>query len=197
MTPFAELDARARWGRAIRIALPLAALALLSSVFLVASRPGREAAPQPRARAEAVLREQRLGRPDFAGVTSDGSRVALTAEAARPVPGRPGDLTADVVSMRLETPVRAIDLAAPSGALADGRVEVSGGVDVVTSDGWHVTAPRMDLVLDSTVLSADGPVTGDGPLGRIEAGALRATAERLDFTGGARVLYRPPEPEEP
>ena len=197
MAPFAEIDARARWGRAVRIALPLLALALLSSVFLVASRPAGDAPAIPFARAEAVSREQRLGRPDFSGVTTDGTRIALAADSARPVSGRPGDITASAVVLRLDTPARGIDLTAPDGSVSDGRVEVSGGVEITTTDGWHVTAPRMDTRLDTTEITADGPVLGDGPIGRIEAGALHATAETLDFTGGTRVLYQPVTTEDP
>ena len=197
MTPFAELDARARWGRAMRIALPLLALALLSSVFLVAPRPAEDVPAIPFARAEAVSREQRLGRPDFAGVTADGTRLTLSADSARPVPGAPGAIAASTVRVRAEMPARAIDLTAPEGEVLAGRIAVSGGVDVTTSDGWHVTAPRMEALLDETVLTAAGPVDGRGPLGRIEAGAMRATRETLDFTGGARVIYEPSTTEDP
>ena len=197
MTPFAELDARARWGRAMRIALPLLALALLSSVFLVAPRPAEDVPAIPFARAEAVSREQRLGRPDFAGVTADGTRLTLSAEAARPVPGSPGAIAASAVRLRAEMPVRAFDLAAPEGGVRNGRIAVSGGVDVTTSDGWRVTAPRMEALLDQTLLTATGPVDGDGPLGRIRAGAMRATRETLDFTGGTRVIYQPRTTEDP
>ena len=197
MTPFAQLDARARWGRAVRIALPLGALALLSSVFLVAPRPAGEAPPIPAARAEAVSREQRLGRPDFAGVTEDGTRIAFQADSARPVAGHPGAFDASVVRMRADTAARGVDLAAPEGQMRDGRITVTGGVDVTTSDGWQVEAPRMVALLDRTELSADGPVRGDGPLGRIEAGAMTVTDELIDFTGGTRVIYEPRTTEDP
>ena len=198
MTPFAELDARARWGRAARIGLPLVALGLLSSVFLVAPRPAADELPAiPFARAEAVSREQRLGRPDFAGVTADGTRIALQAAAARPLPDRPGAIAAETVTLRVDTPARGFDLAAPAAAVADGRITATGGVDVLTTDGWRMRAPRMDALLDRTSVTAEGPVEGEGPLGRIEAGALRATRDTLDFTGGARVIYQPSRPEEP
>ena len=198
MTPFAELDARARWGRAARIALPLLALALLSSVFLVAPRPSADDVPAiPFARAEAVSREQRLGQPDFAGVTADGTRIALVAEAARPLPDRPGAISATEVTLRVDTPARGFDLAAPSASVADGRITATGGVEVRTTDGWRVRAPRMDALLDRTAVTAEGPVEGEGPLGHIEAGAMRATREALDFTGGTRVIYQPSRPEEP
>ena len=197
MTPFAELDARARWGRALRIALPLLALALLSSVFLVAPRPEGDAPAIPFARAEAVSREQRLGRPDFAGVTADGTRLTLAAESARPLPDRPGAIGASVVSVRADTPARGIGLAAPEGEVRGGRIDVFGGVEMVTTDGWRLDAPRLVALLDETEITADGPVRGEGPLGRIEAGAMRATREALDFTGGTRVIYQPRTTEDP
>ena len=73
----------------LRVLLPLAALAILSTLFLLSRRPDPDAAiPYARIDAEARARDPRITAPSFAGVTSDGATIALTADRA--TPGRDG-----------------------------------------------------------------------------------------------------------
>ncbi len=188
-------DGWSRFVGAAKLALPLAAVALLSSLFLVASRPGGGApAPALASAAAAGAQGERVGAPRFAGVTDDGDAVTLSASAARPDPDAPGTLVARSVEALVAGGARTLTLRAPLGRIGREDVTVSGGVRIGTSDGWDLTAPRVVAALGRTEVEAAGPLSGVGPLGAVAAGALTMTADRLVLSGGVRVLYDPPAP---
>ena len=181
------------WSRlvgALKLALPLGAVALLSSLFLVASRPGAERASIALAEADAAA-EPRVTAPEFAGVTEDGDTIALTAATARPDPAAPGAIRAETVEALVDSGGRRLAMSAPSARVAGDVVTVEGGVRIGTSDGWDLTAPRIAAALDRTEVVARGPLSGTGPLGSVAAGGLTMTADRLVLSGGVRVLYDP------
>ena len=70
----------------LKVALPPAALAILSTLFLVARRIDPEAAlPYAEVDVEDLAREPRMTAPTYAGLTSDGAALTLSAKEARPV----------------------------------------------------------------------------------------------------------------
>lgn len=185
-------DGWSRFVAAAKLGLPLAAVALLSSLFLVASRPGGEAAEVTFAEGGGDL-EERVGAPRFAGVTSGGDTIALTAARARPDPAAPGGILAETVEALVDSGGRQLTMRAPRGRVAGDLMTVDGGVRIGTSDGWTLDAPRVAAALDRTEIVGDGPLSGAGPLGTVDAGALTMTADRLVLSGGVRVVYTPPE----
>jgi len=62
------------------------------------------------------------------------------------------------------------------------KIMLESGIIARTSDGYTARANLLTLNLATSVLTADGPVTADGPLGQIEAGHLRI--EPADNTTG-------------
>lgn len=197
--PFRGRSRAVAWAKVL---LPLAALALLSTVFLLARDP-RGPADLPYAELEALAREPRMDRPRLAGVAEDGTTVALTAERVVLLPGSEG--TFGLTEPRLETlgpEGVAATLRAGTGEVdpAARRLRLSGAVEVETSDGWRLSAPELSADLAAGTL-AGAEVEGEGPLGRIEAGAMalsRGEGEgaRLVFNRGVRVLYQPGDPTE-
>lgn len=188
-----------------KVVLPLAAMALLATLFLFARRIDPDAAiPFAEVDVERFAREARLGAPEFSGVTGDGTVVSLSAAAARPVPEAPGRVTAEAMAVRLDVPDGSrIEMAAPA-ALVDApgqRLDLTGGVDIETSTGYRVRAEGLTAGLGETALVSDGAVTAEGPPGRIEAGSMTlrripgeggaADSYLLVFNGGVRLVYRP------
>ena len=96
------------WSRAVgwlKVVLPLTALALLSTLFLVSKRIDPEAAiPYADVDVEARMKEPRITKPAYAGTTTDGSALVMQASEARPAttPGAPS--TAADITARLTTP---------------------------------------------------------------------------------------------
>jgi lipopolysaccharide export system protein LptC len=197
-------NAWSRWVVLLKIILPLIALALLSSIFLLsrtidptASIPFTDVDLKDRAR------EPRLTVPKFSGMTGDGALVTLDASEMRPDPGRPGsgtatDLRARMVSQTGET----TDVVSDRGKVDTeaGTYEMTGAVKAVLSSGYTIAAPKMAGLLDATQLDASGPVDATAPMGQITADAMQLRSDPaapgnylLVFNGRVRLVYRPSE----
>lgn len=185
----------------LKVVLPLTALAILSTLFLVARRIDPEAAlPYAEVDVEDLAREPRMTAPTYAGTTEDGASVTLTADEARPAAeGQP----AQAAGLRL-------DLATPDGATtellaADARMDdtgqhvlLSGGVTLSTSTGYRLETPEVVAKLDRTGLESRGEVTATGPAGEIRADGMVLSQDNrtpgayvLVFKGGVRLVYQP------
>ncbi|TCP58717.1 lipopolysaccharide export system protein LptC [Rhodovulum bhavnagarense] len=195
-------NAYSRFVALARIVLPLAALGILSTLFLVSRGPDPgDDLRQSRDTVAEIAREQRIGAPEFATVTADGTAVALSAETVRPDAAYPGQATADILHLRLDMAGGArADLRAARGALdmAAGQTVMEGGVRIESSAGYRLEAARVTAAMDQTDILAEGPVTGEGPAGRITAGQLQLTADPqaagrylLVFKDGVKLVYEP------
>ncbi|MGC9418405.1 MAG: hypothetical protein ACP5EN_05465 [Rhodovulum sp.] len=197
-------NAYSRFIALAKIVLPLAALGLLSTLFLISRGPGTgEDLPYSQVDVDELLREQRIGAPNYAGVTRDGTAIALRAETARPDLAAPGRTDADAVRARLDMPDGShADISADHGVL-DSNADIAvleGDARVDTSTGYRVRAETMTSALGRTEIVAEGPVDADGPPGRIEAGAMRLSTEPgnedryvLVFKDGVKLVYDPQE----
>ena len=175
-----------------KVVLPLAALALLSTVFLVARRD--DPAPAiPLPQIEEMAREARVARPRLTGTTDDGTAYGVTADDLRPdADGTVAvtNLSADLVSPAGETVVVAAGAARLDTAAR--RID--------TSTGYSMTAAGLVADLDAGILTSTGPLDITAPYGTLTAGGLTATlgagdaAPSLHFTDGVKLLYRPPAP---
>lgn len=187
----------------LKILLPLAALVILSTLFLVSRdiRP-EDAIPYAEVDIEDRLRSPRLTAPDFAGMTEDGAALSLKAAEAR-LAGQGGANTGDVLDMvgLLETPdgIRT-ELTAHEARLdqATRRMVLGGGVTISSSSGYRITTPGLSVALDRTALDSLGPVTANAPLFSLTAGSLSlrlADPARQDyvlvFKDGVRMVYLP------
>lgn len=182
----------------LKIALPILALAILSTLFLFARRIDFEGAlPYAEVNIAELANDPRLDRPDYATVTAGGDSIRVAAATARPGKTASDPMTADdVVAVYDLTSGAQITLQARTGAL-DGvaeRLDLTGDVTFVTSDGYRLTAPRMSGQMGRVDISAEGGVSGTAPLGTITAETLRISGPDNDrqvvFNGGVRLIYK-------
>lgn len=185
----------------LKVALPLIALVILSTLFLVARRIDPEAAlPYAEVDVEDLAREPRMTAPTYAGTTADGAALTLSADEARPAAdGSP----AQAAGLRL-------DLATPDGGqtellAVDARMDdtakelvLSGGVIVTTSTGYRLETAEVAARLDRTGLESRAPVKATGPAGEITAEGMVLSQDNrtpgayvLVFKGGVRLIYQP------
>jgi lipopolysaccharide export system protein LptC len=81
----AALDGWSRLVALLKVLLPLTALAILSTLFLISNRINPDdALPYAEVDVEARLKEPRITAPTYAGTTSDGAALEVTAAEARP-----------------------------------------------------------------------------------------------------------------
>lgn len=188
----------------LKIVLPLTALAILSSLFLVSRTiDGELSLPYSTVDASDRLREPRLTRPTFSGISDDGAAVTVTAEDMRPVLGKPDEGTARDLMVRMESLGGTVTtLEAATGWMNSETEDVvlGGGVIVTTSNGYRLTAPDMTGSVARTDLFATGGVAGDSPFGPITSDTMQITPDPdapgshvIDFNGSVRLLYHPAE----
>jgi lipopolysaccharide export system protein LptC len=190
-------DAYSRRVRVLRVALPVAAAALLLAVFLF-----------PRS----VLFERiglsgvafdpadglRLLNPRFTGTTDDGQPYSLTADWALPDGPDPTLVTLGPLQGQLSLDTgQVLNLEGAGGHFRpkDRTTRIEGGVTVTSSDGYRATLSAVDIDIGAGTLFGTGPVAGQGPLGSITADSMRA-ARRGDgryiwFEGRVRVIVTP------
>lgn len=186
----------------LKILLPLAALVMLSTLFLL-SRPREPLHNAPFAEAlTSGAADEKVTAPYFAGTTKGGDLLTMTARTARPGDG--GQIVADQLeaTMRLSDGSR-IQLDAAEAVLRnrENQAHLSGGVRIESSQGYVLTTEGLVSSLDEISAESLGPVQGAGPMGQFEAGHLRIApagedgAVQLLFSGGVKLVYQPPDKE--
>ncbi len=196
----ADRDLHSRVVSWAKILLPLAALGLLSTLFLFARAIDPEdAIPYANVDVEDRIREPRMTAPTYSGVTADGS--ALTVQAAEARPGTAsGAATAAALTARLQTPDGVqTNLAAASGALDDaaGILSLMGDVRMTTSTGYSVESQAMTALLDRTGITSPGDIRATAPMGIITAKGMSLEQSQtpgdyvLVFKGRVRLIYTP------
>jgi lipopolysaccharide export system protein LptC len=189
---------------ALRVLLPLAALALLSTLFLLARGRDPDASlPYARVDIAGMLREPRLTAPTYSGITREGDEVIFTAATAHPAGLDGHGARAQDPVLRLIGPQGGETRAAAQEARIDPgaqRLVLSGAVRLDSATGLRLDSAELHVSLDRSRMESPGPVTAEGPQGRIGAGGFtltRGTApgqEVVVFNGGVKLLYRPQVP---
>ncbi len=194
-------NAWSRWVSWLKILLPLLALAMLSSIFLVSRNIDPTATlPYTDIDIEARAREPRLTAPQFSGVLEDGGLITVNASDIRPDLANPGSGNARDLRARLAAPDGAVTDIAGNEGLIDteaGKYEMAGDVTITTSAGYRVAAPHMAGSLTTPDVNASGGVVTDGPMGRITSETMQLRPDAapgkylLVFKGGVRLVYHP------
>ncbi|MEM7470558.1 MAG: LPS export ABC transporter periplasmic protein LptC [Pseudomonadota bacterium] len=182
-----------------KVALPLLALGLLSTLFLFSKSVNPEdAIPFVEDDVESIAEKQQIAAPKFSGVTTDGSKVTVSADFATPDPENPRRIAIENTRALVVAPTgREIEISALT-AIYDGateRVTFRGDVDVITSTGYRLRSEELQTSLAETQLLSPGPLTGTGPSGVLTAGRMevitRNGVEVLVFNRGVKLVYQP------
>lgn len=198
-----------RW---LKIGLPLIALAILSSLFLLPRKQGLEGGLiYSTADLIAIGEGMVVSNPKFTGSTDAGEPFVVSATSATPDGPDPKEVKLASPRASLDQDERSVELTAASGVLAprDGRLSLGGGVELTTSDGYVVRTDAVFADFRAGTMQAAGHVVAKSPHGMIEAGSFRAenpkAAEkgadaasgalaksgRFWFENGVRVTYDP------
>lgn len=184
----------------LKILLPLAALGLLSTLFLL-SRSFDQQVAIPFAQrdlAERAEREQ-VTAPYFSGATSSGALVTLTATNAVPDSTQPGRATMNGIWARINTNHSEITLIAQSGLVDEPKDTsvLTGDVIIESSSGYRMHTQELTSALREVNAHSAGPVWGTGSGGDLNAGRMIITSDdqtgavQLLFTQGVKLVYRP------
>jgi len=198
------MDRYSRLVAFLKVLLPLAALGLLSTLFLLSRGVDPDAAiPFQDAEIAERVRGQRVTEPYFAGVTDAGDEISFTAAIARPAQdGEPAQATDLIAQIHTQDGAR-ITLSSDTGlvALTMDQATFDGAVQIRTSTGFALDSDQLVAGLKQLTLHSPGPVTGQGPFGSLSSGAMtlktQAETEQVHilFTQGVKLLYDPKQVE--
>lgn len=186
----------------LKVVLPLTALAILSTVFLLARTPDIEQTiPYADVDIGALAREPRISGPDFSGVATDGTGLQVVANSARPDPQNPARFRAEGIEGQIDTPagtqIRLSAVAAEIDTEA-GTAALTGDVMIETSNGYGVRTEGFTARLDTTRSESTGAVDVMTPFGHMTAGqfALERDPEDVQshvlvFSEGVVLIYDP------
>lgn len=195
----------------LKVLLPLAALAILSTLFLFSRNiDPTTTIPFTTIDLRERARDERVTEPEFAGATTDGHHIAFHAASVRPDPAKTSRGIADRLEARITlTSGSEITFAAQGGSVDDqaDRAELVGDVVMHSSTGYTVQTERLISGMRTVFAESPGVVHGQGPPGRFSAGRMLLTeldpdtpgaepALHLLFTDGVKLLYDPKEPKE-
>lgn len=185
-----------------KIILPLCALGLLSTLFLLA-RSTTEPNEIALAEVEAIAREQRVSAPEFSGVTDEGAVIVISADTARPDRTRPDTVMVDDMRLRMDNADGTnIEITATLGEI-DGRARIArflGLARLVTSSGYEMETNGLIANLETGLVTTDGLLEIRAPFGQLTAGkvtfqmASEDISQEMLFTDGVRLLYTPQTP---
>ena len=188
----------------LKIILPLLALGILSTLFLVARTidPAQNL-PFAEVDVEGIAREQRIGSPNFSTVTDDGSAISLSAESARPDPKNTDRITGTRVNAGIDLPGgERIDVVAAEMELDNtaGAATLKDGVTITTSDGYVMQTRQVQIALDATRVVSQTRTTVEAPIGNLSADSFELSRQAendqpyaLVFKGHVKLLYDPKE----
>ena len=183
-------DTYTRLVKTLRLALPLGALVILSTVFLVSKRVSLDQPPPfDELRLDQLLSDEHITGPSFATMTEDGSSVRFAADRAQPRGGTEGQYLAEAVradietsdggAMHFEAPIAELDQEAKQLVMGD-------GVTILTSTGYRIEAETFTSTLDQTSVASAGEVRATGPIGNWTAGQM----ELLEQDDGYVVVFK-------
>ena len=185
----------------LKILLPLAALALLSTLFLISrGRDHTGTLPFSQVDLRERVNEQAISAPQFSGATANGDLISFTAETARPDSVVANLAHVSKLRAKIELTSTVLITFRAEQALLNTQheeAELTDGVVIESSTGYIVRSDDLRTKLARIDAETTGPVRAIGPPGEIQAGLMRLTADpethevQLLFTNGVKLLYQP------
>ena len=185
----------------LKVALPLAALAILSTLFLIADTLDPEAAiPYADVDIDQIMKDQGITRPAFGGVTADGASMSLTAASIRPGESLRDEFIGSSLAATIDLPSGTkISITSPEGTIdmAANLALLQGGTRLESTIGYTVESANIVARYDIVRVATGGAVVATGPGGEITAGIMGLERDAangayvLVFKDGVRLIYDP------
>lgn len=185
-----------------KVVLPIAAIAVLSSLFLFSkSYDPSQNVLLGNSTLEDYAANERITAPRFAGMTPSGVTIQLSARQGQPRKTGGPAFDAENLNAHIEAPDGTnIDMQSAVGSV-DGLAQISelaGGVVLITSHGFIAETEGLTFALNRLDIRSHGQISAEGPLGAIKAGEMHITENPdvpcdvvLVFNGGVKLIYTP------
>ncbi|MDA0901340.1 MAG: LPS export ABC transporter periplasmic protein LptC [Proteobacteria bacterium] len=180
-----------------KLVLPLAALVVLSLMFLFSGRPDpNQALPLATQSADGQLGQQGMTNPHFAMVTGSGRTLELIASSAEPVALDANQIFATDVMARITRLMGARDQITADQALWNSQTtdtQLTGNIVATTPEGYRLDTEELSINAASGDIVAPQAVLITSDEIRLEAGQMAITGpsdhQVVHFQGGVRLLY--------
>ena len=195
-------DAYSQFVSWAKVVLPLSAIVLLSTLFLIARNVG-DTSQIPYADIEEIARQPRLSAPKMVGMSETGGTYTIEADVARQDPDTDNGLIAEAIVVNMTT----IDGIQTTVSAGIGKLDSNAKVvtldnlaRVTTSDGYLMETRGLVTSLTDGSLETTDPLEVRAPYGSLTAGRLTITPDSdqpqlIVFNNGVRLIYQP-QPEE-
>ena len=198
------MDSHSRAVTYLKVLLPLAALVLMSTLFLISRGVNTDAViPFAQKEIEDRMKGQQITAPFFSGTTAQGDEIMVSAALARPgsadAPASASSLSAEI---KLVQGGR-ITLASETGSILPDQdfARFSGSVTITSADGLTVETEELNTALSGLEANSPGPVRATGVIGELTAGNMQIGVKteggpvHMLFKNGVKLLYDPQKPE--
>ena len=183
----------------IKTLLPIAALGMLSTIFLFSGKVDvTQSLPYAELNVEDIIREQRITKPYFTGISESGIEFALSAAYATPNASQPSILDVSELRVEFKTPQgNTAEITAGLGEMNawTKSAKISQGVRLASKLNFWITTETLDIDFNDSYASTNGPFKGVFSLGSIESGnmvlKMIAGDQQILFTNRVRMLYNP------
>lgn len=190
----------------LKVVLPLLALGLLSTLFLLSRVIDPETViPFADKDVQDRLRDQQVTGPIYHAVTADGDEISFAAEKLTTPPGETGGNAAEDIRVMMDLASGStIEVTAQRGhiRIAEDTTDLQGDVVITTSTGYRINSDRLVTQMTTLDVQSPGPVAAVGPVGTLDAGAMSLNAGKagkpaqLIFTNGVKLIYTPQQIDE-
>lgn len=187
----------------LKILLPLGALILLSTIFLLSRSPGPTTVIPLLANGVDPSQGEQVGSPFYSGTTESGHALTMAARQARAVSAGNTDMVADDLRVVLDVEDgNRITIDATLGQMDNNdRLLLRDGVTLQSSSGYTVRSDGFNAAVDRVAIDSTGPVDADGPglvltAGKLHVEEIENTNDiQLLFTDGVTLVYTPQSTE--
>ena len=198
------MDSHSRGVQFLKVVLPLAAILLLSTVFLLSrSIDTNVSVPFSGPEIDERLTDQVITRPDYKGVTRKGEEIRVKARRASQVGEGDSPTVAEVQGRFGLRDGSEITFESDTGTIRPDRetATFSGNVVITTPEGIQVTTDLLNTSLDEIRGDTPGQIDGTGPIGDFTAGRMTFGIIKEDgpvhfqFADGVQLIYVPQKAE--
>ncbi|WP_299956006.1 LPS export ABC transporter periplasmic protein LptC [uncultured Roseobacter sp.] len=185
----------------LKVALPLAALGLLSTLFLLSRVVDpTESIPFADTEVQDRLLNQQISGPYYSGTTANGDQIAFVAEKVVTPNGLGGANRAEDVFVKIEmVSGTTVNVTSNKARVNIGQdvADLTGNVVITTSQGYIITSEALIARIAALDLRSPDTVFATTPAGELTAGSMRLMSPEPDapaqlvFTNGVKLIYQP------
>ena len=183
----------------VKTLLPIVALGMLSTIFLFSGKVDvTQSLPYAKLNIAEIVREQRITKPYFSGVSDNGTEITLSAAYASSDKQDSDILNITDLSIILTSEnAKTVRITAGLGVLdaAKQKAIVSRNVYLTAMPGFWLKTNGLTVDLKQGVATADTVFQSITALGTIDAGNMLlkmiTNDQQIIFTNGVRLIYYP------